>query len=134
MGNATSGMDFSIGRMLADVGLREFFSHYRGDRQLPNDDDDEKGTSVVVLASCAIGDMTDWLKANPAFSMEDYQWKLSVPFIKVMASDATHVAYLSEKQAKEYKQQKRKANAKKKSEGITDDPEEFARALGIPSF
>ena len=81
--------------------------------------------------------MSVWLKANPAFSMEDYQWKLSVPFIKVMSSDATHVAYLSEKAAKKYKQERNAriaANKKADNNEVFDDPDAFAAALGIPSF
>ena len=44
--------------------------------------------------------MVDFLKANPYVTMEAYKWELSVPFIRLMASDATHVQYLSEKAAK----------------------------------
>lgn len=61
-------------------------------------------------------------------------WGISVPYLNISKYDTTHIVYLSEKQAKKYKQEQRKANAKKKTAGITDDPEEFARALGIPSF
>ena len=31
--------------------------------------------------------------------MEDYKWGLSVPMIKIMSMDNTHIHYLSEKQA-----------------------------------
>lgn len=43
--------------------------------------------------------MVDFLKANPFVSMEDYKWKLSSPMIRIMSCDATHINYLSEKQA-----------------------------------
>ena len=33
-------------------------------------------------------------------SMEDYLWKYSIPMIKIMGMDNSHVKYLSEKQAK----------------------------------
>lgn len=88
----------------------------------------------MVYATTEIGEITDYLKANPYLSREEVMWGMSVPYLKISTYDTTHVVYLSEKQAKEYKQEQRKANAKKKSAGITDDPEEFARALGIPSF
>lgn len=45
--------------------------------------------------------MVDFLKANPYMSMEDYMWKYSIPMIKIMGMDNSHVNYLSEKQAKE---------------------------------
>jgi hypothetical protein len=46
-----------------------------------------------------IGDMVDFLKANPFMTMEDYLWKYSIPMIKIMGMDNSHVNYLSEKQA-----------------------------------
>ena len=115
--------------MPANAVVGRFFRSYRGDRQLPNDDDDKKGTSVVVYASCSIGEMADWLKANPTFSMDDYLWKISVPFAKIMQSDQTSVAYLSEKAANEFR---RKTKPKNKNNGVYDDPSEFAAAIGIP--
>lgn len=71
--------------------------------------------------------MVDWMKANPAFSMDDYMWKLSVPFSRIMAADATQVAYLSDRQKEEYKKRKSKSGDK-----VYEDPMEFAKALGIP--
>lgn len=47
------------------------------------------------------------MKANPAFSMDDYLWKLSVPFTKIMSYDASQVIYLTESQQKKYKEMKR---------------------------
>lgn len=44
--------------------------------------------------------MVDFLKANPFMTMEDYLWKYSIPMIKIMGMDNSHVNYLSEKQAK----------------------------------
>ena len=50
-----------------------------------------------------IGDMVDFLKANTFMSMEDYLWKYSIPMIKIMGMDNSHVNYLSEKQAENRK-------------------------------
>lgn len=47
-----------------------------------------------------IGDMVDFLKANPFMTMDDYLWKYSIPMIKIMGMDNSHVNYLSEKQSK----------------------------------
>jgi hypothetical protein len=63
--------------------------------------------------------MVDFLKANPFVSMEDYKWKLSVPMIKLMSMDNTHIHYLSEKQAE-----------KRKSKVI--DGKNLTNDLGIP--
>ncbi len=75
--------------------------------------------------------MVDFLKANPAFSMQDVMWNLSVPFVKVMMVDATQVIYLTDKQKKKYKQSRRMG---KHVEEVTDDPDAFSAALGIPTF
>jgi hypothetical protein len=53
-----------------------------------------------------VGRMVDFLKANPFVSMEDYRWKYSVPYIRLMAADNTRIHYLSEKQAKNRKSKK----------------------------
>lgn len=50
-----------------------------------------------------IGDIVDFLKANPFMSLEDYLWKYSIPMIKIMGMDNSHVNYLSEKQAENRK-------------------------------
>lgn len=44
--------------------------------------------------------MVDFLKANPFMTMEDYLWKYSIPMIKIMGMDNSHVNYLGENQAK----------------------------------
>ena len=54
----------------------------------------------MIRSVSEIGDMVDFLKANPYMSVEDYMWKYSVPMIKIMGMDNSHVNYLSEKQAK----------------------------------
>ena len=47
--------------------------------------------------------MVDFLKANPFMTMEDYLWKYSIPMIKIMGMDNTHVNCLTEKQAEDRK-------------------------------
>lgn len=70
--------------------------------------------------------MTDWLKANPSFTIDDYLWKISVPFAKIMASDATYTKYLSEKELKKVKQTH---NVEK-----IDDPMKWLQDTGTPVF
>lgn len=50
--------------------------------------------------------MVDFLKAFPFFSMDEYRWKYSVPYIRLISADNTRVHYLSEKQAKNRKAKK----------------------------
>lgn len=54
----------------------------------------------MIRSVSEIGDMVDFLKANPYMSIDDYMWKYSVPMIKIMGMDNSHVNCLSEKQAK----------------------------------
>ena len=43
--------------------------------------------------------MVDFLKAFPNITREEYIWGLSVPMIRIMGMDNSHVNYLSEKEA-----------------------------------
>lgn len=86
----------------------------------------------MTPAATPIGEMMDFLKTYPAFTMHDYVWGLSAPMIKIMLLDATQVLPLTtEKQKKEYKLWKRNSKC---NNGETDDPNAFAAALGIPTF
>lgn len=57
----------------------------------------------MIRSVSEIGEMVDFLKANPFMSMEDYLWKYSIPMIKIMGMDNTHVNYLTEKQVEDRK-------------------------------
>ena len=70
-----------------------------------------------------VGRMVDFLKANPYVSMEDYLWKYSVPYLRLMAADNTRVHYLSDKQVEQRKTTRIGGNS---SVPMTD--------LGIPIF
>ena len=47
--------------------------------------------------------MVDFLKANPYMTIEDYQWRYSIPMIKIMGLDNSHVNYLSKKESERRK-------------------------------
>ena len=66
--------------------------------------------------------MVDFLKANPSITMEEYKWKLSIPMIRLMSSDFTHVKYLSDEEI-----------AKRDARYITS-PEQLLNDLNIPVF
>lgn len=70
----------------------------------------------------------DFIKKYPSTTFEDYFWKYSAPMIRIMTSDGTYQAYLSEKQAKAYW-----AKHPKKGK-IYTDPEAFMNDLGLPMF
>ena len=45
--------------------------------------------------------MVDFVKSfNGALTLDDYMWKYSIPMIKIMGMDNSHVNYLSESEAK----------------------------------
>ena len=86
---------------------RVFFyggSGYAPDIQSERDgeeEDEDKDTRTEIIRSVSeIGDMVDFLKANPFMTMDDYLWKYSIPMIKIMGMDNSHVNYLTESQAK----------------------------------
>lgn len=57
----------------------------------------------MIRSVSEIGDMVDFLKANPFMTMDDYLWKYSIPMIRIMGMDNSHVNYLSEKEAQNRK-------------------------------
>lgn len=64
--------------------------------------------------------MVDFLKAFPFVSMDDYRWKLSVPYIRLMSVDNTRVHYLSDEQIK------------RKNATVINSVEELVNDFGIP--
>lgn len=57
----------------------------------------------MIRSVSEIGDMVDFLKNNPFMTMDDYLWKYSIPMIRIMGMDNSHVNYLSEQQAEDRK-------------------------------
>lgn len=65
-------------------------------------------------------------------TVEDYYWNYSHIMIQLMIRDATKVIYLSEKQAKKYKQWKRTSrHTNKVYTDSKEDLDAFERELGI---
>ena len=58
----------------------------------------------MIYSVSEIGDMVDFLKANPFMTMDEYLWKYSIPMIKIMGMDNSHVKYISEKQKQRQKE------------------------------
>lgn len=69
--------------------------------------------------------MVDFLKANPSITMDEYLWKLSVPMIRIMSADFTHVEYLSEN---------KKENTSNNEVVINSAEDVLKNDLGIPVF
>lgn len=47
--------------------------------------------------------MTDFLKAHPQVTRDEYLWEWTVPQVELATLDNTHIEYLTEEQAKKEK-------------------------------
>lgn len=81
---------------------------------------------MTIYSSSIVGEAMDFIKRYPSTTFEDYFWKYSAAMIKIMSSDGTYQAYLSEKQARAYR-----AKHPKKGK-IYEDPNAFINDLGLP--
>lgn len=75
----------------------------------------------MIYSVSAIGDMVDFLKANPFCTIEEYMWGLSSAMIQIMSMDYSHVNYLTDKESK--------VNA-----GKDLDDKSFANEYKVPIF
>ena len=100
MGVQRRGVWYDISGHFTVVGCLFFYGESAYIRDISRDDagEEEDSRTEIIYAQSEIGTMVDFLKANPFVSMDDYKWKLSVPMIKIMCADNTHVNYLTEKQ------------------------------------
>ena len=64
--------------------------------------------------------MVDFLKNNTFISMEDYLWKYSIPYLRIMSIDNTRIHYLSDKQEI------------KKNATVINSAEDLLNDFGIP--
>jgi thymidylate synthase len=60
-------------------------------------DEDESGGTITILARSQIGDLTDMLKTFPQMTYNEYMYERSIAQIQFMATDNTHVKYLKDK-------------------------------------
>jgi hypothetical protein len=75
----------------------------------------------MIYSVSAIGDMVDFLKANPFCTIEEYMWGLSSPMIQIMCMDYSHVNYLTESETK-----------RKRKKEVTQDT--IANEYKVPIF
>ena len=54
----------------------------------------------MIYSVSEIGEMVDFLKNNPDMTIEDYRWNYSIPMIKVMGMDNSHLKPLSDEEKK----------------------------------
>lgn len=68
--------------------------------------------------------MTDFLKALPSVSRDEYLWEWTVPQVQLSLFDQTRVEYLTEKQAKIEKE--------RKTSKFYESAQTLANDLGVP--
>ena len=88
--------------MLAVVGYFDFLSSsgYSPDVQGKRDYEEESdGRTRIIYAVSEIGTITDFIKAHPMYTIDDYKWNLNPRFIRIMCVDNTRIHYMSEKEA-----------------------------------
>lgn len=89
--------------MLAIVGYFDFLSSsgYSPDVQGERDDEEESdGRTKIIYAVSEIGTITDFIKAHPMYTIDDYKWNLNPRFIRIMCIDNTRIHYMSERESK----------------------------------
>lgn len=89
--------------MLAVVGYFDFLSSsgYSPDVQGKCDDEEESdGRTKIIYAVSEIGTITDFIKAHPMYTIDDYKWNLNPRFIRIMCIDNTRIHYMSERESK----------------------------------
>lgn len=59
----------------------------------------------MIRSVSEIGEMVDFLMAFPNITRDEYIWGMSIPMIKIMGMDNSHVNNLSEKEAEKRKGQ-----------------------------
>ena len=84
-------------------------------------DEDESGGTITILARSAIGDASDTLKAFPQMTWNEYMYERSYAQIQFLANDSTHVHYLKGQDKKIWENYQKMLKAQ----------ESFSRFLGV---
>lgn len=71
--------------------------------------------------------MTDFLKANPYVSREEYMWEWTVPQVRLSSFDFTHSVYLGNDGDGKRKKRRRPADARR-----IDSADDLLNDLGVP--
>ena len=93
---------FNIGGYQVDRFRTGFYDARIGEQifGFSDQDEDEGGGTITIMARSAIGDASDTLKAFPQMSYNEYMYERSYAQIQFMANDSTHVHYLKGKDKK----------------------------------
>lgn len=73
--------------------------------------------------------MIDFLKNHPAVTRDEYMWEWTVPQIELASFDYSHIITLSEKEKR-----RRKRKGKIKGQRTYNRPDDFAKALNLPTI
>lgn len=85
------------------------------------------GDSITVYGSTVIADATDFIKAFPQYTLDDYLYKLSCAQTQFMAIDNTHIKYLKGRDKKAWENYREALKAQNKLEN-------FFSGLNVPEL
>ena len=77
------------------------------------------GDSITVYGSTIIADASDFIRAFPQYTLDDYLYRLSIARIQFLAVDNTHTKYLHGRDKKAWNDYKQAFEAQKKLENFT---------------
>ena len=84
-----------------------------------SDEEEEiNGDSLTIYGSTIVADATDFIRAFPQYTLDDYLYKLSAAQIQFMAVDNTHTKYLKGKDKKAWGNYQEALKAQLKLEGF----------------
>ena len=101
--------------------IRFFFTQKIGEYAYGFTSDAEEeigGDSITVYGSSIIADASDFLRAFPQYTLDDYLYRLSCAQIQFMAVDNTHTKYLKGSDKKAWNDYKKAAESMEKLENF----------------
>ena len=65
-----------------------------------DEEEEISGDSITIYGSTFFADASDFLKAFPQYTLDDYLYKLSIAKVQFLSVDNTHIKYLKGKNKK----------------------------------
>lgn len=83
-------------------------------------EEEVNGDSLTVYGSTIVADASDFLRAFPQYTLDDYLYRLSIARIQFMAVDNTHTKYLHGSDKKAWNNYKKALESQKKLDNFMD--------------
>ena len=85
-----------------------------------DEEEEINGDSITVYGSTIIADASDFLRAFPQYTLDDYMYHLSIAHIQFMAIDNTHTKYLKGSDKKAWNNYSEALKSQKKLDNFLD--------------